>query len=84
MIRSWAQEGVDHAADAVVGQTAVEGLDELGGGEVADPMPGVDGGDAERDQQMALTSAGNARLALNARWVNRRWKPAVIPRAPSR
>ena len=26
----------------------------------------------------------NARLALYARWVNRRWKPAVIPRAPSR
>ena len=41
-----AQQGVDDPADAVVGQAAVEGLDEVGGGEVADPVPGFDGGDA--------------------------------------
>jgi hypothetical protein len=39
-----ARQGVDHPADAVVGQAAVEGLDELGGGEVADSVPGGDRG----------------------------------------
>ena len=53
-----AQQGVDDLADGVVGQAAVEGLDELGGGEVADPVPGVDGGDAERDQDVGLAGAG--------------------------
>jgi hypothetical protein len=28
----------------------LEGVDELGGGEVANPVPGLDGGDAERDE----------------------------------
>ena len=53
-----AQQGVDDPADGVVGQAAVEGLDELGGGEVADPVPGVDGGVAEGDEQVALAGAG--------------------------
>jgi site-specific DNA recombinase len=33
-----AQQGIDHLADAVVGQGPVEGLDELGGGQVAHSM----------------------------------------------
>ena len=33
-----AQEGLDDLADAVVGEAAVEGLDEFGGGEVPDPV----------------------------------------------
>jgi hypothetical protein len=45
-----AQQRIDHFADAVVGQAAVEGFDEFGGGEVADPVPCLDGGDAERDE----------------------------------
>ena len=53
-----AEQGVDDPADAVVGQAAVEGLDELGGGEVADLVPGVDGGVPERDQGVALAGAG--------------------------
>jgi hypothetical protein len=47
-------------ADAVVGQAAVEVLDELGGGEVADPQALVDGGVAEGDQGVALAGAGRA------------------------
>ena len=42
----------------VVGQAAVEGLGELGGGEVADLVPGLHGGDAEGDEQVALACAG--------------------------
>ena len=53
-----AEQGVDDPADGVVGQAAVEGLGELGGGEVADLVPGRDGGGAERDQQVALARAG--------------------------
>ena len=45
-----AEQGVDDAADGVVGQAAVELLDEFGGGEVADPVPGRDGGVAKRDE----------------------------------
>src|SRR6202035_2097136 len=41
-----AEQGVDDPADAVVGQAAVEGLGELGGGEGADLVPGRDGRDA--------------------------------------
>jgi hypothetical protein len=36
----------------------VEGLDEFGGGEVADLVPGFDGRDAERDQDVGLARAG--------------------------
>ena len=46
----WAQQVVDDAADRVVGEASVEGLDEVGGGEVADPEAGLDGGVAESDQ----------------------------------
>src|SRR5690348_1562068 len=53
-----AQQGVDDAADAVVGQAAVEGLDQLRGGEVADPVPDRDGGVPERDEQVGLAGAG--------------------------
>src|SRR4051794_26433230 len=35
-----AEDVLDDAADAVAGEPAVEGLDEFGGGEVADPFPG--------------------------------------------
>jgi Bifunctional DNA primase/polymerase, N-terminal len=35
----------------------VEGLDEFGGGQVADPMPGVDGGVAEGQQQVGLAAS---------------------------
>ena len=55
-----AEQGVDDLADGVVGQAAVEGLDEVGGGEVADPVPGVDGGEAERDEEVALAGAGGS------------------------
>ena len=55
-----AEQGVDDPPDAVVGQAAVEGLGQVGGGEVADLVPGLDGGDAERDQQVALAGAGRA------------------------
>jgi hypothetical protein len=34
-----AEQGVDDPADAVVGQAAVEGLGEPGGGEIADLVP---------------------------------------------
>ena len=37
-----AEEGVDDVADGVVGQPPVEGVDEVGGGQVADPVAGVD------------------------------------------
>ena len=50
-------------ADGVVGQSAVEGLDEFGGGEVADPVPGLDGGDAEGDEQVGLAGAGRSEQA---------------------
>src|SRR5262249_35908375 len=55
-----AEQGVDDLADGVVGQAAVEGLGELGGGEVADLVPGLHGGGAEGDEQVALACAGRA------------------------
>jgi hypothetical protein len=48
------EQVLDDAADGVVGQAPVEGLDELGGGEVADLASCLDGGDAERDQAVGL------------------------------
>ena len=48
----------DDSPDAVVGEAAVEGLDELGGGEVADPPAGVDRGVADGDEQVALAGPG--------------------------
>ena len=44
------QQRFDDLADGVVGQAAVEGFDEVGGGEVADLVPGVDCGGPEPDQ----------------------------------
>jgi site-specific DNA recombinase len=55
-----AEQPVDHPPDGVVGQPLVEGLDQLGGGEVAHSVPGGDGGVAERDQQVGLAGAGRA------------------------
>ena len=46
------QEGLDDLADGVVGEAAVEGFDEIGGGEVADPLSGIDGGVAEGDEEV--------------------------------
>ena len=76
-----AEQVLDDAADGVVGQGPVEGLDEVGGGEVADLVPGVDGGDAERDQDVGLAGAGRAdgagvlrgRGSIPARPGSRRW-----------
>jgi hypothetical protein len=52
--------GPGDAADAPAGrsQASIKGLDQLDGTEVADPMPGFDGGVAEGDQEMALAGAG--------------------------
>ncbi len=55
-----AQQLIDDAADAVVGDAAVEGFDELGGGQIADPMAGFDRGVAGGDEQMGLACAGGA------------------------
>jgi hypothetical protein len=53
-----AEQRVDYFPDAVVGQAAVEGVGQVGGGEVADLVPGLDGGDTEGDQDVALARAG--------------------------
>jgi hypothetical protein len=53
-----AQDRVDLAGDGVVGQAAVEVVDQVGGGEVADPEPGGDGGVAEGDEDVRLAGAG--------------------------
>jgi hypothetical protein len=55
-----AQQRLDESADAVVREAAVEGLDELGGGEVPDAMAGGDGRVAERHQGVALAGAGRS------------------------
>jgi hypothetical protein len=49
-----AYEGVDVAGDAVVGDTAVEGLDEVGRREVADPHACCDCGVAGGDEKVGL------------------------------
>jgi hypothetical protein len=49
-----AQQGVDDLAHGVVGQSAVEDLDEVRGGEVVHLVPGGDGGVAEPDQGVTL------------------------------
>jgi hypothetical protein len=56
-----AEQGVNDASDAVVGQSPVEGLDEFGGGQVADPVSGVDGGVAEGEQQVRLAGSRGPR-----------------------
>ena len=45
-----AQQAVDDPADGVVGQAAVEGVDQVGGGEVAHLVTGMDGGVTEPDE----------------------------------
>jgi len=52
------QQGVDPSSDGVVGQSAVEVLDELGGGEVSDSVSVLDGGDAEGDEHVGFPGAG--------------------------
>src|SRR5664280_1358906 len=44
----------DDLADRVVGEGSVESLDELGGSEVANPISGIDGLVAERNEEVAL------------------------------
>ena len=55
-----AKQGVDDPADAVVGQSAVVGFDEFGGGQVPDAVSGVHGGVAEGEQQVGSARAGGA------------------------
>jgi hypothetical protein len=62
-----AEQGVDEFPDAVVGQAAVESCDQVGGGEVADPVPGFGRGDAERHEHVALpVPAGPIRQPFSA------------------
>lgn len=54
------EDRLDDPADGVVGEAAVEGLDEVGGGEVPDAVSGIDCGVAEGDEEVALASPGGA------------------------
>jgi hypothetical protein len=53
-----AQQRIDGLADGVVGQSPVQGLDQVGCGEVPDPVPGLGGGLAKGNQRMRLTRPG--------------------------
>ncbi len=53
-----AKQVLDEFPHAVVGQTAVEGLDQFGGGEVSDAVTGFDCGDPQCDQGVGLSGAG--------------------------
>ncbi len=53
-----AADGFDGFADGVVGDGAVEVLDEFDGGEVADLVAGGHGGGAEADEVVGLAGAG--------------------------
>ena len=86
-----AQQGFDDLADGVVGQAAVEGFDEVGGGEVADLVPGVDGGDPETDQGVGFAgpSRSDDRQVLIVResipgWTGSRRSSAGLRRRPRR
>jgi hypothetical protein len=57
------QQRVDLLADAVVGEAAVELLDELVGAQ-ADAQAGLDGGEPAADQQVGLAGAGRVGVAL--------------------
>lgn len=48
------QEPLDDPPDGVVGQAAVERLDEVGRGQVLHPVPGEDGRVTERDEGVRL------------------------------
>ena len=60
MSRSVAGEGVDDFADGVVGQSAVEGFHQVGGGAVFDFEIGGDGGVADGDQRVGFAGARRA------------------------
>jgi hypothetical protein len=49
---------LDDAADRVVGESPVGGLDEIRRGDIADPLPRLDRLVAERNQQVALAGPG--------------------------
>ena len=55
-----AAHGFDGFADGVVGDGAVEVLDELDGGEVADLVAGFDGGVSEGDEVVGFAGAGGS------------------------
>ena len=62
-----AEQAVDEFPDGVVGESAVEGFDEFGGGEVADPVAVFDGGDAQPDRVWDLpVPAGPIRQTFSA------------------
>src|SRR5450830_520908 len=52
------QQLVDDSSHGVVGQAAVEGLDEVSGDEVASPQSSCDRGKAESQEQMGLPRSG--------------------------
>ena len=52
------EQVVDDATDSVVGEAAVERLDQLVGSEVADAQAGADGGVAKADQEVAFPGVG--------------------------
>src|SRR5579859_463679 len=56
-----AQEVVDDFADRVVSESAIQRLDQVGGGEIANSEAGVHGGMTETDEQVRLAGA---------RWTN--------------
>jgi|SRR6266536_784634 len=60
-----AEQGVDDLADAVVGQAAVEGFGQVGGGEVADFVPGLRRCCTQGHQQVALAGAGPTRARFS-------------------
>ena len=55
-----AAHGFDGFADGDVSDSAVEVFDEFDGGEVADLVPGGDGGAAEPDEVVGFAGAGGA------------------------
>ena len=60
MISSLRQTASMARADGVVGDGPPQLLDELDGGEVADPVAGFDGGAAEGDEVVGLAGAGRS------------------------
>ncbi len=62
---------VQAAADGVVGDSAVEVLDQVDSGEVADLVAGGDSGTSEADQVVALpVPAGPTMHKLTAWWIH--------------
>lgn len=52
------EQVVDDATDGVVSQTAVQRLDQIGGGEIADAQTGVRGCMANTDEEMRFAGTG--------------------------